>query len=59
MRIRIQGFDKKKLGSGYGIRIRDEQPGSFFRELSKNFWVKIPKFFVADPGSGKEKIRIQ
>ena len=28
-----------------------------FREL--NFWVKILKFFDADPGSGMEKIRIQ
>ncbi len=51
-------------GSGMGkkirIRIRDEQPGSYFRELRKIiFWVKIHKFFDADPGSGIEKIRIR
>jgi hypothetical protein len=33
-------------------KIRDEQPGSYFRELRDNFWVKILKFFDADPGSG-------
>jgi hypothetical protein len=27
----------KKSGSGYGIRILDEHPGSYFRELSNNF----------------------
>jgi hypothetical protein len=32
------------------LRIRDEQPGSYFRELKKQFWVKILKFFDADPG---------
>ncbi len=32
------------------IRIRDEQPGSYFRELSNNFWVKILESFDADPG---------
>jgi hypothetical protein len=32
-----------------GIRIRDEQPGSYFREF-KIFWVKTLKFFDADPG---------
>jgi hypothetical protein len=37
------------------IRIRDEQPGSYFRELRTIFWVKILKFFDADPGSGMEK----
>ncbi len=32
------------------IRIQDEQPGSYIRELRKNFWgVKIFKFFDADP----------
>jgi hypothetical protein len=46
------------------IRIRDEQPGSYFRELRNNFWVKILKFFGADPrqkkfGSGMEKIRMR
>jgi hypothetical protein len=52
-------------GSGSGIRclfdpwIRDEQPGSYFRELRNNFWVQIPKFFDADPVYGMEKIRIR
>jgi hypothetical protein len=32
------------------IQIRDEQPGSYFRELKNNFWVKILKFFDGDPG---------
>ncbi len=42
------------------IRIRDEQPGSYFGELRNNFFgVKILKFFDADPGSGIEKIRIR
>jgi hypothetical protein len=27
----------KKSGSGSQIRIRDEQPGSYFRELRNNF----------------------
>jgi hypothetical protein len=33
--------------SGSGIRIRDEQPGSYSRELRKNVGVKIKifKFF--------------
>jgi hypothetical protein len=50
------------LGSGMG-KIRDEQPGSYFRELKTIFWVKILKFSVvdpgwknSDPGSGMEKI---
>jgi hypothetical protein len=38
----------KKSGSGSGINI--EQPGLYFRELRNNFWVKILKFFDADPG---------
>jgi hypothetical protein len=31
----------------------DEHPGSYFRELRSNFWVKILKFLDADvdPGS--------
>ncbi len=36
-----------------------QDPGSYFRELINNFWVKILKFFYADPGSGMEKIRIR
>jgi hypothetical protein len=43
----------KKPGSG--IRIRDEQPGSYIIELRNHFWLKILKFFDADPGSGMEK----
>jgi hypothetical protein len=42
--------------SGSGIRIGDEQSGSCFPERRNNFWVKIIKFFDADPGSGMEKI---
>jgi hypothetical protein len=38
---------------GWGkIRIRDEHPGSYFRELRNIFWVKILKFFASDPDSG-------
>jgi hypothetical protein len=54
----------KKSGSGSGIRNRDEQPGSYFLEFRNHFfWVKILKFFDADPGwkkfgSGMKKIRI-
>jgi hypothetical protein len=33
------------------IRFQDKQPGSYFRELRKNFFlVKILKFFDVDPG---------
>jgi hypothetical protein len=56
----------KKVGSGSGIRIRDEQPRSYFRELRNNFLIKTHKFFNADLGSGMEifgsgmeKIRIR
>jgi hypothetical protein len=36
-----------------GIRILDEHPRSYFRELRKQFFgLKIHKFFDADPGSG-------
>jgi hypothetical protein len=47
----------KKSGSGSGIRIRNEQIESYFRELRNHFWVKILKYFDADLGSGMEKIR--
>jgi hypothetical protein len=47
----------KKSGSGSGIQIRDEQPGSYFRELRNNFWGL--KHLNADPGSGMEKILIR
>ena len=50
------GIGKK---SGSGIRIRDEQPGAYIRDLGNNFWVKILKVFDADPGSGMDKIRIR
>jgi hypothetical protein len=56
---------EKKSGS----KIRDEHPGSYFRELRNNFWVKINLNslmririrYLLDPGSGiqDEKIRIQ
>ncbi len=48
----------KKSGSGSGLRIRDEQPGSYFLELRNNFF-GLQYFFDADPGSGMEKIRIR
>jgi hypothetical protein len=41
------------------IRIQDEQPGSYSESLEIIFWVKILKFFDADPGSKIEKIRIR
>jgi hypothetical protein len=48
----------RKSASGSGIR--DEQPGSYFLELRNHFFgVKILKFFVADPGSGMETVRIR
>ncbi len=35
------------------IRIRDEQPGSYFQEFKNHIlWVNILEFFEADPGSG-------
>ena len=48
------------IRDGLKIRIRDEQPGSYFRELKKKFGVKIPKFLDTYPewkkfGSGMEK----
>jgi hypothetical protein len=50
----------KKSGSGFGIRIRDEHPRSYFLELRNHLsWVKILKFFDADPGCRMEKIRIR
>jgi hypothetical protein len=44
----------RKSASGSGIL--DEQPGSYFLEFRNHFWVKILKFFDADPGSGMEKV---
>jgi hypothetical protein len=45
----------KKSGSGYGMNNSDHISES----LETIFWVRILKFFDADPGSGMEKIRIQ
>jgi hypothetical protein len=43
-----------------GSGIRDEQPGSYFRELSNHcLGVKVLKCFDADPGTGMEKTRIR
>jgi hypothetical protein len=52
-------------GQKIQIQIRDENTGSYFRELRNNFWVKILKIFDADshpgirnlfdPGSGTKK----
>jgi hypothetical protein len=48
------------LGKKIRIRIRDEQPGSYFQELRNHFiFVKILEFFDADPGSGVEKFLIR
>ncbi len=46
------------------VKIRDEQPGSFFRELRNNFlgwntYILWCRSGIQDPGSGMEKIRIQ
>ncbi len=50
-------------GKKVSIRIRDEQPGSYFLELRNHFFgflgVKILKFFDADPGSGMETVQIR
>jgi hypothetical protein len=42
----------KKSRSGSWIRIRDEYPGSYFRELIKFFGLKMPQFFDADTDPG-------
>jgi hypothetical protein len=41
-------------GTGSGAFLT---PGSYFRELRNRFWVKILKFFDADPGWKKVRIR--
>jgi hypothetical protein len=56
--IRDPGWEK------VSIRIRDEQPGSYFLELRNHFFfaflgVNILKFFDEDPGSGMETVRIR
>jgi hypothetical protein len=43
------GESENKTLSKSGSVIRDEHPGSYFRELRKNFWVKNA---APDPGSG-------
>jgi hypothetical protein len=45
----------KKSGSGSGMN----DPDRISESLGTFFWVKILKFFYADPGSGMEKIRIR
>ncbi len=45
----------KKSGSGSGMNKPDHISESF----ETIFWVKILKFFNADPGSGMEKTRIR
>jgi hypothetical protein len=50
----------KKTGSVSQIRIRDDQHGSYFRELRNQFFgVQILKLFDVDPVSGMENIRIR
>jgi hypothetical protein len=44
----------KKSGSGSGVN----NPDHISESLETIFWVKIPKFFGADPGSGIETIQI-
>jgi hypothetical protein len=36
-----------------------KNPGSYSESLEIIFWVKILKYFDADPGSGMEKIQIR
>jgi hypothetical protein len=45
----------KKSESGSGMN----NPDHNFESLETIFWVKIPKFFDADTGTGMEKIRIR
>jgi hypothetical protein len=45
----------KKSGSRSGMDNADH----ISERLEKNFWVKILKFFDADPGSRMEEIRIR
>ncbi len=44
----------KKSGSGSGMN----NPDHISESLETIFWVKVLKFFDADPGFGKENIRI-
>jgi hypothetical protein len=45
----------KKSGSGSGSRMNN--PDLISESLEIIFWVKILKFFDANPGSGMEKFR--
>jgi hypothetical protein len=45
----------KKPGSGYGMK----NPDDISESLETIFWVKILKFFDANPGSRMGKIRIR
>ncbi len=52
---RIQGSKRHRIPDPdpqqkIKIRIWDEHPRSYFREIGNFFWVKILKFFDADPG---------
>jgi hypothetical protein len=49
----------KKSGSGFEIRIRENNSDHISESLEAIFRIKILKFFIADPGSGMEKIRIR
>jgi hypothetical protein len=40
------------MGKKSRIRIRDEHPGSYFREEKQFFGLKILQFFDANSGSG-------
>jgi hypothetical protein len=42
----------KKSGAGFGMN----NPGHISESLEAIFWVKILKFFDADPGFGMEKL---
>jgi hypothetical protein len=56
--IRDPGWVKNQdtdLGSGSGM----SNPDPISESLEAIFWVKILKFFYADPGSGMENIRIR
>jgi hypothetical protein len=51
-----------KSGSGFGIRIPDEQPGSYLRELKKQlFGLKYLNslMWIRDPGMEKIRSRIR
>jgi hypothetical protein len=65
---------KTKSRSGFGIRIRDEHPGSYFESLETVFggliylnslmrmWIRIRDpgiFLIMGSGSGMEKILIR